>query len=394
MKKILLKLYSRINQSVQISDEYIDSFSEPADDYDRVYYNYLVTTQGQNIFSKMILNILGILVSLFFIPIYGCNRLRLREQHKEAIYLNHKNRVGDSYSYKGRMPGELYEEYGDVYILNTGSFPKFTEGVISKSAWLCWVNLAKKHPFEGFLLFRVLVNIMGYNRLLMKYTPKALIVSRLETNGISSLITHLYEINGTEFINIMHGELGTSISNAFIRFSRFYVWDKHYVDVLEWARAAATQFIVFQPEIFKYNMVDSISSEYYLTYFFTGNEQNRIDENAEQVRDILFKFQKAGKKCKVRPHPRWSDYDYICRVFQNTNIYVEKPAEITVYDSIIKSAYVMGTFSTALTEAYYARKPIIIDDVTIPGLYEKMVQKMSFIISRKHIKLSDFLNVR
>jgi hypothetical protein len=186
------------------------------------------------------------------------------------------------------MIPDFGEKYEPVYEFKPGVFPKMTEGVLGWNSFKIFSKFFWRHPLEGFYNLRCLVNVMGYNKILHIYSPKAIVNSRMELNPMSSLITHLCEENECEFICFMHGEVMINIRTAFVRFSQFYVWDEHYVDVFNWARCDSNQFVVYFPKLYKLNDCTRVEKpEYYITYYLTGDEISGEDKNASQILDIL-----------------------------------------------------------------------------------------------------------
>lgn len=395
MIKAILKLINKFsvvnNLSKKEQKAIIDSFPEPANDYERVEMNHKCSKKMGFGIMNIVYDIIGILVIPILLVIYLVNTAKIvREPCKKAIIILSGNRNGDSYSLEERMP-HLKEVYGEVSYLKTGVFPHITGGAIDGRALIIYFRFLMRHPFSGFMNLRCLINIMGYNRLLLKYSPKAIITARAELNLSSSLVTLLCESHDAEFVNFMHGEMTTNISVSFVRFSKFYIWDEHYIDVFMWSRCAKDQYVIYKPDIYKVKKCGEIAPEFYLTYYFCGNEKDRHEKNIEKIREILMKFTEDGKKCKVRPHPRWSDLDEIRDTFGNTDIIIEYPGDISVSDSISNSELVVGTFSTVLTEAYYMGKTVVIDNVSNPLLYSWLQESKYFLVSKNTKKLSDML---
>lgn len=394
LMKLLLKFIN--SNKVVVSEEdrkrFIDSFDEPKNDYERVYFNYLCSIQNDKRFRVAVTNFICTLAIPFFMIIYTLNRFLVdKKNKKEAIIINNANRAGMQYNYAGKVPLSLFREYRNLEEIKLNIFPKFFEGIMGKCPFLIWINFFNKHPFSGFINLRLLLNLMGYNRIIRIYDPKAIVIARAEVNGCSSLITHLCELNNIEYINFMHGEVMTDYKCAFVRFSRFYIWDNYYREIFNWARMLDKQFIVEIPEMYIKKIPDNIVPNYYLLYVLTGDEKTGVDKNLQEILNVLSILTSKGKKCKIRPHPRWSNYEKTVEIFNNTNIIVEDPRKISCSDSILDCEYVAGTFSSVLTEAYYYNKPIILDDITDKAAFEYMQQNKYFLLTKEHLNFSDFL---
>ena len=372
----------------------IDSFPEPRDDFDRAYFNYQCNTRGMFPLTRVLLDFSCFFAVLLFVLLFIINRIfyRKKNEKRDAIIICAANRVGQKYSYEGRIPEDLLKEYKNIIELKLDVFPKFTEGVFGINAFKTWLRFFIRHPFSGFINFRCLINIMAVNKLIITYSPKAIIIARAELNNISSIVSCFCELNHIRYINFMHGEMMATMNTAFVRFTNFYIWDKHYIKVLVWGRAPEDQFVVYQPSIYNFHVQKTYAPQYDYTYILCGNEYTGIDETIRSVCDILKKLVGYGYKCKVRPHPRWSDIDELNRVFFGTGIDIENPKEINTEKSISDSKYVIGTFSTVLTEAFYMGIKIIIDDLSDPDLLKNLENSMYFLLDKKHELLSNVIS--
>lgn len=396
MISFLIGLYAKIMKKKEISNremkQYIDSFSEPKDDYDRVYDNQQCAICGSSRCAMVLLNGIGLLAIPAFVFLYSLNRFLLRKEKKQkALLVCATNRTGKSYDYSGRIPQALYKEFGQIKMLKLQSFPRFTEGVLDFKCFFCWFGLVIRHPLSGFMNFRALLNLAGYNKLMIQYSPKAIINARQELNGFSSLITRLMESKKCEYINLMHGELMTDPNVAFVRFSRFYIWDAHYKNVLGWARVPSEQFIVFMPDLYKKRLERKENPDFDIAYILTGDEKTGVDPNLKKLKKILTALQENGCHCKVRPHPRWSNYQIVCKTFEGTGVQVDNALEVTTEETLKNTKYVAGHFSTVMTEAYYQGIPVILDDVTDRAVFQKMQDKMYFLLNKDHLLLSEML---
>lgn len=151
-------------------------------------------------------------------------------------------------------------------------------------------------------------------------------------------------------------------------------------------------YVIYKPELYMLPDSSVTLPRYYLTYYLTGNEKNGVDLKANEICKILVDISKSGKRCKVRPHPRWSSLDQLKLIFDKTNIEIEQCKIVPVKDSILDSEVVIGTFSSVLTEAYYLGKKVYIDDVSDPALIKELVMKKYFLLSKEVGFLSELLN--
>lgn len=396
----LLKIINKTS-TISISEQkkYIDSMPEPQDDYDRVYFNYKCNSKTKNIYSNYFLDLIGILLIPLFLFVYIVNYIKIKTNiicHQDteicdALIISAGNRAGKSYSINGIIPNQIYKEYNNIKVLELDVFPKLFEGIFTINAFECWWFFFKRHIFNGFLNLRCLVNIMAVNHLLLKYYPKAIVVSRAELNNVSSINSLFCEKNGVSYINFMHGEMFVSMQKAFVRFSKFYIWDEHYQKILEWGKCLQEQFVVYTPEIFIDVNKKKSKPIYFLTYILTGDEKTGVDANISVVKKTLLQITNYGLKCKIRPHPRWSSVEQLKKIFSKTGIDIEEPGRISVKESIALSEKVAGTYSTVLNEAYHMGKTIVIDDISNPMLITELKEQMYILMFKPHELLSDLV---
>ena len=278
--------------------------------------------------------------------------------------------------------------------LRLDHFPTFTDGYVNGKALKIWIGMVRAYPLSWFTHFRCLINIMAFNKLIKQYSPSVIMNTRAEGNYITTIITHLCESYGIEYACFMHGELMCSSTTAFVRLSKMFVWDEHYIKVLNWSRFAASSYVVYKPDIYIYENKELIQSnkKYFLLYALCGNELDGIEPNLYEKIRLLAKLTKAGYRCKIRPHPRWSDCNMINELIEGTDITFEEPRLISVADSIGESEYVAGTFSTVLTEAFYLGAKVIIDDISEPDLISELKYRQYFLLNKEHIVLSELIS--
>lgn len=402
---IIMKLTRRFLQFI-LSDrerlsyneekEYIDSFPEPKDDLDRTRYHYMCVYHSMNKRVIVILNIVGIILC---IPVFLClliNTARMicfkdNSDSYDALLINSDNRAGNHYNYDDRIPKELYCEFGGVHQLNYQRYPRITEGILSAKVVKLWIAYIVRHPLSGWTNCHSLIHLAVMNGIITKYNPKIVINSRVEINYISSLLACFCEMNAVEYSCFMHGELLANIELAFVRFSRFYIWDDHYISLLKWARADKSRFITYTPDIFaKQEGSEHEGDRFDYTYYMIGTAEG-IVENYEGICKALIALHENGFNIKIRPHPRWSDLNKVREMFKNTGIVIEG-SEVSMRESLQKTKGSIGIMSTVLLESYYNGKSIVIDDITNPSIFCELENRMYLLLEKPHCKLSDLLN--
>lgn len=396
-KFIKFILNNQTKKYVSISEKKarIDSFIYPKDDYDRVYFNYLCNNLGIDLFTLVLKNILGLLAETISLPIFLINNLiSINKKHKvDAIYLITENRIGIKYSYEGKFPNELNNIYNNILTLKLGAFPELFNGFLSLDVFKIWVRFIIRHPFSGFINYRCLINLASYKRLIKIYSPKAIINARVEVNNMSSLVTYLCETNNCEYICFMHGSIKNDSLTAFVRFSKFYLWDKHYIKILDWARCDKKQYVLYEPEFIQYRKrhPDAKKCKKIVTYYFSGSTCTENDENAEKVIKLLENLTNKGFCCKVRPHPRWSDRNEILKLTQKSNVIFEDPLLVSINESLLKTNYCIGLYSTVLLEAIYTDNIVVVDDITAKEIYSNLITENFIVFFKEHILLSELL---
>ena len=369
----------------------IDSFPEPKNDFERTDYNLECQKSISTNYADICCDFVAIVIIPILLLLYLFNSIRIKERnHKDTIIIVAGNRAGGKYNFDGRIPN-LNKSYGDILQYKVDAFPVIMNGIADKITLEIYWKFVKRHPFSFFRNLRALINIMGYNYLLTVYTPSAILCSRMELNPFSSLVTYTCETKNCEFAGFMHGETFLNIRYSFARFSKFYIWDEYYQKIFEWARCSIKEYIVYKPGIHNVIITSDNIPEYFITYYLNGDEKSKKEKDIDQLREILRLFVSKGKRCKVRPHPRWSNIPQIKSALVDDKIDVESPYEVSIKKSILTSEYVMGTSSSVLVEAYYMGKKVIIDDISSPELIEELNERMYFLFSKEIIFLSDFI---
>lgn len=390
--KYSMKLYMKFINNLKIpvlptseQKKLIDAFPEPKDDYDRVKYHYRCRFYRAPKGKMILLNLLGyagIIACLFF---YVMNRLRAKKVEKhEAVLINSKL---PGLTYDDKIPEELYEEFSDIHALDFSFFPNMKAGIFTWKAFKCWLKLAARMPLSGYACFTCLATIMDMQRLIYEYGPRAILNYRVESSIASSMITCFCEQQGIEYICFMHGDYVLSKERAFVRFSRMYLWDEHYVDIFKWSRCPAEQLKVYMPKAYHIDLPEMENGPAYdFTYYLNGD-----DAQVQMIVDMLKKQIACGLKCKIRPHPRFSDREKIEKLCSPEGITVEDPLKESLAYSIANTRYVIGRCSTVLSQAYYAGKKIIIDDVSEPESFEQLAKQAYIMINKPHQLVSEFI---
>ncbi len=396
MRERFIRLLSKLNRSEDMSireqKELIDSFPEPRNDVDRTYYQYRCVFAGKSRASIVVLEAAGILMCIPALAAYLVNRIRYgsrKKEQKDIVFLNTKNKYGMTYKYSVFIPPRYLQNRESMEVFEYEKYPPLFWGRFGRKAFRTWAGLALRHPLRGYMNFNCLMHLMSLNRICWEYSPKEILCYRAEGKYESSVLASFCESQGVEYNNFMHGELLLSKKRAFVRFTRLYLWDEHYKEIFRWGRSDERQYCIYCPGILNRDYRDSAEPPFYLTYYLSGgSDETKYHENVPEIAEILKRLQRSGKRCKVRPHPRWSDMDAV-RACCGGEIPIEIPSEVGLDDSIRQSAYVAGTMSTCLLQAFSGGKPVILDDVTAPGYFQRMRESRFILMNKPHLCLSE-----
>lgn len=284
----------------------------------------------------------------------------------------------------------LPEPLGRAERLEVVSKPTYREWYLSKESKALFLKCLRRRPLHFYLNFLILRDLCTYTTILGKYRPEAIAVYVNERNIAAPVVSLMCETQGSAFVSFMHGEYLLQLIHGFMRFSRLYVWDEHYIDMFENdLRCAKGQFVVYCPERFRRLMEEASESdsvpEYYATYYFSAESKRRV----KRVADAFRQLKAQGKLCKIRPHPRNSDLELLRREFKD--FLIEDPTKVSVLDSLKTTQFAVGLSSTVLSEAFFLGKEVVIDDISEVERYNSLKERKYIMLQRRHRLLSELL---
>ncbi len=345
--------------------EYLNHFCEPNNDFERSFYQYLCQCHNENSkIKKMIYD-----VGSFFIllPLVLFFLLRRREDYfeKEVDAVMTK----DYYTMK-IMPGILAEQIKSYEIVG------YTKGSLSIDD-IRFIRKGLGHlPFQPFFLVKCIIRIAVYSRMIKMYNPQKICVCT-EYSCTSSVLTNYCEKKGIEHINIMHGEKLLNIRESFFRYSTFYVWDQHYIDLFKKLRATTTKYIVYHPVL-----PQIIRKAQHVVYYL------QLHSNA-QLKEIKKALDNLYDEYVVRPHPNYTTPE-IKNLFSDSNY--EDPSITSIWESLSKAKYVISVDSTVLLQAYWYGIPVVVDDISNPRLFYELEKRDYIILNKPHKLLSGIIS--
>lgn len=395
---VLTKIYTTINNrilfdnkkehpSFQKQQEYLNMFSEPKNMLERSFFKYqCLLFYSYSKKQKMLMNFISFFALIFLVPFYRIKGIKhdtallhyqpqsklLRKATKripiEDIYPDKLNTLCDSIvDYDG-------VSYSGIY-LTRDAFSKFMKAVV-------------KYPFCFHFHMVLLIRLAQACFLLAHYKPAVITTYVCEREFADPIITEYYEAHGVQYHGFMHGDYLYSLAAAFMHFTKYWTWADHYNNLFKLLRCS------FQTEVYvpqKYSGIvksrDKVEDyPYYATYYFGDETINSI----KIVKKALTKIQSYGFKCKVRPHPRFSDVKLIKKICGN-EILVENTSAVTIEDSLDCSFLTIALVSTVLSQAYYSGKKIIIDDISNPRIFRELRDKKYILIDKADMLLSELL---
>ena len=380
MKNLIIPFYQKItfkylfdfekeDPDVKEWKEYLETLPDASNNYIMSYNKYLCRMWYFPFKYKLFINAISILIlSYYFINILKNSRKKINKHSVENVLIKSIN-VG----YKDIYPKELLKEFGEPHAIDS---PGANQYVLNKVSFKIFFKTCLKKPFRFHYLAITLKELCIYSSILKQYNSKAITCYVNERNVASPLITQMLEQNKMEYIHFMHGEYLLQLIQGYMKFSRFYVWDEHYEKMfVNDLNCPKDQMIVYTPG--KLSKIFKIENEPYLcTYYFGAESIQRI----KKISEVFEGFRKKGFKCKVRPHPRRSNYDAINQYFKN--FHIENPSEVTIDESIELSKYIIGLNSTVLSEALHGGKRVVLDDISEPERYKSLSDR-NYILTKK-----------
>lgn len=350
----------------------LESFKEPKDSLERSYFQYLCQINNLSLIIRIVQNILAIPLIFYYLT-------------KKYTNTTSESSIGNALFLREGITKELIPE-----TLNN-EFSKIDECPLNGEIYLSDIDkkfITKKmikYIKSPMFILKCLMKMGVYSNVINIYKPVA-IITHNEYSFTSSFITQYCKEMNIEHINIMHGEKLFDIRDSFVKFSRFYVWDKHYVDLFVKLRADKKQFHVERPNVF--SNVTSFKKEftYELTYYLGGEDEKNLRKLAANLSKLIIPVDKI---C-IRSHPRYSDRKLIEKLFEAYNI--QDSSIISVNESLSMTKYVASLYSTVLYEAYLSNKEIVIDDLTDRDKYNKLKKLDYIMLTKEHTLLSSYIN--
>ena len=391
---LVKRIYQKLNRGVvhgatkevmPIQDQkaFAAAFPVPRDDYERSFFKFQCFCEFCYYKKKWMLVMYNI-CAMFLYPIVF---MMLKKQGK--------NKKKSNVSYDGVFENVPRLRNDDVIpdeLVASVQSVKEIESLDYMSSFLCPNAIAickelKKRYFRHFY-FRIIVMIKLalFSKYLYEYNPKKIAFYSVEREFSGPLQTMLCEQEGAEYISFMHGDYLYSLCFAFQKYSHYYTWDEAYNKMFRQLRCDCPM-TVYKPK--KLNGIakklDEHECPFFATYYFSAESR----ACAEKIHEVFEAFDKHNLRCKIRPHPRFSDIPMLREVF--ADMYIEEPREYPLADSITESLYTIGLNTTVLSQAYFSDKKVVIDDISKPEEYLELREKQYIMLNRPHVLLSSLI---
>lgn len=365
---------------------FLQKFSEPVDDYERSYFKYKCFIK-YHYYGRSWQLILYNLGAMFIYPFL---HYKLLKKGREASNRNEADAFDAVVENVPRLPNkdvipiEIAQQYENVIDIEE---IKYGNAFLNPSSEKICSELKKRY-FKNFY-FRVIVmlKLAQFTQYLEDYSPSAIVFYSCEREFAGPLQTLLCEQNDARYESFMHGDYLYTLAFAFQRYSLYYVWDQAYEKMFDELRCSSPMK-AYTPDKLKgiAKKLDDRECRYFATYYFSAESKDSV----KKIGEVFDKFQGLDLRCKIRPHPRFSNLKLLNEVF--SDIEIEDTTSISVADSITNSLYIIGLNTTVLSQAYFSDKEIVIDDISNREEYLELESRGYIMMSRPHWLLSELVH--
>lgn len=348
-------------------------FKEPLDDFERSYYQYVCQMHYVPKWKQMCYNLCAFVMLPFFVIVcLGRGFLEKRQGACDA--------VTDFLNMDSMIPPCLLSEYdkisNDIAEANRFALHWQDIGVVCKLMWM--------RPFNWYFVFKVVAKIALYSNTIYRKTPKAIIVHN-EYSFTSSILTNYCKKNNIKHIDVMHGEKLFFMRDSFFRYDECYVWDEYYRDLFVSLRAEKNQFKIALPKAMKIDSGLFVNSRCYADYKYYLAYNTK--EELKDIVSLMLQLESKGFSIKIRPHPRYTDLDYLRTIVDNK--YIENNAEVAIEESLVNAGSVIAVYSTVLYQGFLIGKRVILDDVVYKKRCDILKELKYIMMNKPHAYLSE-----
>lgn len=367
LNKLTAKKDQVFTYPVEEQKQFLASFPTN-DDYDRSRSQYLAQSKLNGVLRSVFFN-------LICIPVYWKHKIRTAKKKFELI--RKYDLVFHIYNAdRSLIPESLLQEFPNHY------FSESDNMALNSQDLLFIKDLKQRYPNSYYFISKIIAKMAIYRAIIQQYQPGA-IATCSEYSFTSSVLTLWLEEQNIEHINFMHGEKLFYARDSFARFSRFYVWDNYYVELLSKLYFPKHSFIVEIPPGLKTEHNKYKNQEIDLIYYLA----NETAEELKIIIEAMNILQQKGMKIKLRGHPRYSDYKYLEKNCP-PGMLEEK---ISLEESLSSTKMAASLYSTVLQQAYAKGINIVIDDLKDKKKYQKIIELEYIMLKRPHMLLSQLI---
>ncbi len=350
---------------------FLDGLGDARNDFERSFKQYLCQQLFTPAWKRLLMNLISALV----FPLAIFYSLSKRVLYKKGAHVETLMQAKDMDEV---VPPALFSRY-DVSTIywNEGQSLSFCDIPFIFKIIRCSIM----HPYFAL---KASMNVARYSHMVYRHTPDNIIVFG-EYSFSSSILSAYCNSKGIKHINVMHGEKLYYIRDSYFRFDECYVWSEHYKNLFVSMMAEPTQFKIHLPPSMQIDCSNYLNTSVYADYkyYLAVYEEDEIKSIVSSLQFI----KSEGKTLKYRIHPRYSNVQLLLKYVDESE--VEYPKDVTIQESISNLKFAIGSYTTVLTQAYFARKKIILDDVTFKKQFEKLQSLKYILSSMDSIKLSD-----
>lgn len=365
------KTFDQVPVAEQI--EYMESLGNPSDDLERSYLQYKCQQYFCPLAKKIAFNVVSFFVTPFMFLFLIVKSIFIKKM--QSI-----DAVGEFKGLEEIVPKVLNEEFEiDNTLWNTGF-------LLKPSDLNFLLKLFIVAPLSPYFFLKAMIKVASYSYLIHTFAPKAILVHG-EYSYCSSLLTKYCEERGVEHINMMHGEKIFYIGYAFFRYTRCYVWDGYYKDLLLSLKAESQQFKIAIPPSLLIDTEKEFDKDCYadVKYFLQIFDEEKI----QKIVNSMAVFENDGKKVVYRPHPRFSDMKLLEKYVDKEKI--EKTRDVSIIKSVASLSAAVGYCSTVLFQVYLAGKDVILDDIAYKEENSKLKEYKYILASKESVhRLTEF----
>lgn len=351
--------------------KYIEKLGNPRDEIERSYFQYKCQMQFNGKGITFLLNLVSFPVAIIYWVKYGKKGQVNKMEPKSLVFF----RDGKP---ENILPKSLKNKYNIIEsdpvegTLLTEKDKKFIKKIIYR------------YPFSWQFILKCLIKIGRYSFAIEEYSPEAIAVCA-EYSFTSSVLTEYCKQRNIKHIDVMHGEKMYYMRDSFFKFDECYIWDEYYGKVLTSMKAEGNQFVVEVPASLKFNEGLPRIQKYDYTYYLGAESEDVL----KKIAKILEKLYENGKRISIRPHPRYSNMDFVKKIFAFAN--VEDTKKISIEQSLLQSGAAISLYSTVLNQALCNSIPVIIDDMSNPTNFNKLRELGYICLYKEHELLSNVM---